>query len=81
MNADGVARGEHALAAQERATMEFTTDEHRYPQMDADIAIVEFFDDDDEHDDDDDDETGLNSVSCGFGAGNFFEKMMEVDGL
>jgi hypothetical protein len=35
------------------------------------------FDDDDEHDD----ETRLNSVSCGFGAGNFFEKMMEVEGL
>jgi hypothetical protein len=40
-------------------------------------CFPDFFDDDDEHDD----ETRLNSVSCGFGAGNFFEKMMEVDGL
>jgi hypothetical protein len=45
--------------------------------MNADIAVVEFFDDDDEHDE----ETRLNSVSCGFGAGSFFEKMMEVEGL
>jgi hypothetical protein len=28
-----------------------------------------------------DEETRLNSVSCGFGAGSFFEKMVEVDGL
>jgi hypothetical protein len=39
----------------------------------------DFFDDDD--DDEHDDETRLNSVSCGFGAGSFFEKMMEVEGL
>jgi hypothetical protein len=43
MNTDGVAQGEHALAAQERATMEYTTDGHRYPQMNADKAIMEFF--------------------------------------
>jgi hypothetical protein len=53
--------------------MEITTDGHRYPQMDTDKVIVGFFDDDDE--------THLNSVSCGFGAGHFFEKMMGVDGL
>jgi hypothetical protein len=45
--------------------------------MNTDIAIVEFFDDDDEHEHDE--ETRLNSVSCGFGAGSFFEKMMEVE--
>jgi hypothetical protein len=31
--------------------MEFTTDGHRYPQMNTDEEF--FFDDDDEHDDDD----------------------------
>jgi hypothetical protein len=45
--------------------------------MDTDKVIVGFFDDDDEHDN----ETRLNSVSCGFGAGHFFEKAMQVDGL
>jgi hypothetical protein len=42
MNADRVARGEHALAAQERATMEFTTDGHRYPQMNTDEMVKHF---------------------------------------
>jgi hypothetical protein len=61
-------------------------DEHGWnsPQMDTDIhrwtpikRSLSFFDEDDEHDD----KTRLNSVSCGFGGGNFFEKTMEVEGL
>jgi hypothetical protein len=42
-------------------------------------CFPDFFDDDD--DDEHDEEPRLNSVRCGFGGGNFFEKLMEVERL